>query len=158
MAHFDVLFPSEAELRDVVGDFDASLNAVVWSLMQETDASRIVVTMGDEGLIAFERNANESDANAWTSRISGEHIPPLVHHAVDPLGCGDALLATATLTMSAGATFAQATYLGACAAATHAMRPGNPSINPAELQRTLDRLGASRLAVQTTGIAPRAVV
>ncbi|MCA9293538.1 MAG: adenylyltransferase/cytidyltransferase family protein [Phycisphaerales bacterium] len=158
MEHFDALFPSEMELREATGDFDDSLNAVVWALMHETHAQRVVVTMGDEGLIAFERTPEGSASDAWASRVAGEHIPPLVRHAVDPLGCGDALLAVATLAMTTGATFAQSVYLGACAAATHAMRPGNPPLNPAELQRTIDRLGGSRLAVHTTGIAPRAVV
>lgn len=158
MMHFDALFPSEAELRDAMGDYDDSLNAVVWALMSETHTRRVIVTMGDEGLIAFERDPNAAAQNAWASRVTSEHVPPLVRHAVDPLGCGDALLATATLAMSAGATYAQSVYLGACAAASHAMRPGNPPANPADLQRTIDRLGGSRLTVHTTGIAPRAVV
>ncbi len=158
MANFDVLFPSEAELRDALGDYDASLNAVVWSLMQDTNATRIVVTMSEDGLIAFERDAAASSNVTWASRVTGEHIPPLVRHAVDPLGCGDALLATSTLALSAGGSFAQASYLGACAAAVHAMTPGNPPVNPAELHHTIERLSSSRLTIQTIGAAPRAVV
>ena len=52
----------------------------------------------------------------WRRRLAAEHIPALVSHAIDPLGCGDALLAAATLTRIAGADLTLAAILGAIAA------------------------------------------
>ncbi|XOV76758.1 MAG: hypothetical protein ACFHWZ_07935 [Phycisphaerales bacterium] len=40
-----------------MSDYDSSLNSVVWKLMQQTGARQVITTMGDEGLIAFDRIA-----------------------------------------------------------------------------------------------------
>ena len=49
----------------------------------------------------------------------------LAPQAIDPLGCGDALLAAATLALAAGGSLQAAAFLGSIAAAIEVMAVGN---------------------------------
>jgi rfaE bifunctional protein kinase chain/domain/rfaE bifunctional protein nucleotidyltransferase chain/domain len=128
----DLLCPTEREVRETLSDFSSSLPAVVWNLLHETRARSAIVTLGKQGLMTFDH-----DHDAAEGRLRSEHVPALASHAVDPLGCGDALLATATLTLAAGGSLAAAGFLGAVAAAAHVQTPGNI---PLTLNSVMDRL------------------
>jgi len=144
MREMDLLCPSEVEIRDALHDYEEGLSAVVWRLLTQTESRAALVTLGDEGLIAFDRDEQDSGGD-WASRLGAEHVPSLAPHAVDQLGCGDALLAAATLTLSAGGSLALAAILGSVAASAEAQRLGNAVIGAAELRRGFRRLVASRL-------------
>jgi len=146
MSHMDLVTPSESELREAANRFDDGLPAVVWELLDRTKTQAAIVSMGPEGLIAFDRLPTESaDSASWTRRLSSEHIPALVGHAADPLGCGDALLTAATLSLAAGGDVTQAAFLGAIAASVEAQRVGNVPVSAGDLRRGLARLRASHL-------------
>lgn len=147
LRRLDVACPTEHELRSAMADFDDSLNAVVHRYMTETGASAPIVTLGADGLVAFEPSAGAPERGAWASRLRAEHIPALASSAVDPLGCGDALLSAATLARLVGATPVAAAFLGAIAAATHATRLGNDPVSAADLRAGVARLATSRLAI-----------
>lgn len=156
MKHADLLTPSEAELRATVGDFESSLNAVVWRLMEANAATSICVTMGDEGATLFQRRAVAFDGtDGWRSWLAADHVPALATHRGDPLGCGDALLAIASLALATGATRAQATFLGSVAAAIHAERLGNQPVRPQELLRRLERIDRAHLIVRPNATVPQ---
>ena len=147
MTHMDLLCPSETELRDAMRMHAEGLPMVVWKLLQESAGRRAIVTLGADGLIAFERLPNaDEDLGEWRSRLSGEHVPALCPLAVDPLGCGDSLLAAGTLALASGGPLLSAAYLGACTAAVQVQRLGNVAITGADLRQTVVRVGASRLA------------
>ncbi|MGP1347819.1 MAG: PfkB family carbohydrate kinase [Phycisphaerales bacterium] len=148
MKHADLLMPAESELRAAIGDHESSLNAVVWRLVEATSATAVCATMGEEGATLFQRRAVAFDAtDGWRSWLAADHVPTLATHRVDPLGCGDAMLATATLALSAGATHAQSVFLGAVAAAIHAERIGNTPVTSDDLLARLDRIDSARLVV-----------
>ena len=86
----DLLCPSEREAREALHDFSGGLGAVAWNLLSATDARRAIITLGKQGLVTFERDA-ESDAQ----RLRSEYLPALCPQGTDALGCGDAMLATA---------------------------------------------------------------
>jgi len=92
-----------------------------------------LITLGKQGLLVFDqyrpRNADES----WERKLRSEYLPALATHATDPLGCGDALLATATLALAAGGSVHAAAYLGSVAAAFEAQRIGNQPITTEDL-------------------------
>ena len=151
MMKMDLLCPTESELRQAVHDYDASLNAAVWKLMAATRTSNVMVTLGGDGLIAFEKLSGADEARGWGARVSGEHIPAMSVHALDALGCGDALLATSTLTLLAGGSVTDAGYIGSIAAAHQAGRIGNIVVSSADLRQGLRRIDGARLAVATSG-------
>ncbi|TVQ60719.1 MAG: hypothetical protein EA378_10705 [Phycisphaerales bacterium] len=148
LEHADLLCPSESELREAYQAHAEGLPVVVWELLQETKAAAAIVTMGPEGLVAFDRLAVPEGARAeqWPSRVRGEHVPALAPIAVDALGCGDALLTAATLTLAAGGDLVQAAYLGALSASLEAQRIGNVPVAASDLRRAVVRLQSATLA------------
>jgi rfaE bifunctional protein nucleotidyltransferase chain/domain len=145
MEQMDLLCPSEVEIRDALHDWEEGLTAVVWRLLGRTRSQAALVTLGDDGLIAFERRGDQPEPD-WSSRLHAEHVPALATHAVDQLGCGDALLAAATLTRLSGGSLALAGIVGSVAAAAEAQKLGNAVIGAAALRRGIRRLIGSRLA------------
>lgn len=141
----DLLAPSETELRDATHLHDEGLPAVVWRLLEVTSSRAAIVTLGAEGLIGFDRLPGEPDT-PFTTRLRAEHVPALCPLAIDPLGCGDALLTVATLALASNAPILAASYLGALAAAVQVQRLGNTPVSAADLRRTAARLGGAHLA------------
>ena len=113
----DLLCPTEREVREVQHDFSDGLGAVVWNLLGATRAKAGLVTLGKQGLVTFDR----TDLKVG-ERLRSEYLPALAPQAIDPLGCGDALLATATLTLAAGGSLQAAAFLGSIAAAIEAWK------------------------------------
>jgi len=152
--HFDLLSPSEAEVRGATRSFDESLPAVAWQVMGGYGTRRLFITLGGDGLVAFEPLAGvdvargidrENDDNN-RSRVRGEHVPALTGTPIDPMGCGDALLSAATLALTTGATSLAAAFLGSIAAAAEAQRLGNVPITAADLRHGLARVSQATLA------------
>jgi rfaE bifunctional protein kinase chain/domain/rfaE bifunctional protein nucleotidyltransferase chain/domain len=129
----DLLCPTEREVREALHDFSTGINNIVYSLLSHTGAKQALITLGKQGLLVFDqyrpRNADES----WERKLRSEYLPALATHAIDPLGCGDALLATATLALAAGGSVHAAAYLGSVAAAFEAQRIGNQPITAEDL-------------------------
>jgi len=145
MERMDLICPSEAELRAAVHDYDQGLGAVVAGVLPRRGGRAAIVTMGAEGVIAFAARDGDGAPPDWSSRLSTEHVPSLVGRVVDELGCGDALLAAATLTLVAGGSVVHASVLGSLAAAVQAERPGNAVVGAADLRRLARRLAGPRL-------------
>lgn len=143
--NFDLLAPSEQEARAAMQCYDESLPVVAWRLFQQTGARHAMITLGAEGLVACSRKDIDADENEHVSRVTSEHVPSLVTHAVDPLGCGDALLAAATLALTVGAPPIAGAFLGTLAAAAEAQRLGNVPISAADLRQSVARIHGARL-------------
>ena len=146
MRGLDLVCPSEGELRDAIGAHGEGLPAAVWRLLDETGVRSAIVTLGAEGLIAFGRLEAGGDGSGWQRRVRGEHVPALTPHAVDELGCGDALLASATLALASGASLLAAGLIGAAAASVEARRLGNIPVGTTEQRREIGRQHRTRLA------------
>lgn len=146
----DLLCPSEVEMRDAMHDYDEGLSSVVWHMMHQTGAKAAMVTLGDQGLITFDRRDHlDEESSDFTSRLKAEHIPALTSHAVDQLGCGDALLAAATLTLVSGGSLVLAGVMGNIAASIQARKLGNAVIGAADLRIGVRRLVNSQLMFET---------
>jgi bifunctional ADP-heptose synthase (sugar kinase/adenylyltransferase) len=147
MTDMDLLCPSESELRETYRQFDESLPAIVYRLLNVTRARHAIVTMGPEGLIAFDRLPGfEAAAGEWGTKVKQEHVPALAAVAVDPLGCGDALLAAATLALCSGGNLVAASFLGAAAAGVQVRRLGNTVVTASDLRHAVARLHSAHLA------------
>jgi rfaE bifunctional protein nucleotidyltransferase chain/domain len=145
MSGMDLICPSEREIRDALHDYDAGLSAVAWSLLNRTLSRAAIVTLGREGLIAFDQREPDAGLRGdFSSALNAEHVPSLIDHPVDELGCGDALLSAATLALAAGGSLPVAALLGSLAAAQEARALGNLVINPTDLRRDVRRIVATR--------------
>lgn len=161
LVQVDLLTPSEAELRAALNDWATGLTACVWAMLERTGAGGAIVTLGEEGCVSFERRSARrspargagaggrgavpgGDGDAWHSRLAAAPVPALTRLAVDPLGCGDALLAAAVLARIAGATGEVAALVGSVASAITAGRLGNHPVSAADLRQGLARLAGTR--------------
>jgi rfaE bifunctional protein kinase chain/domain/rfaE bifunctional protein nucleotidyltransferase chain/domain len=128
LLHFhqaDLLCPTEREARSALNDYESGLSAVAWELMQRTETRHLIVTLEKRGLVAFERRSQDRSSPDWSARLRSEQLPAFADHAVDRLGCGDALLAASTLALATGAGLTEAAYLGSLAAAIEVGVVGN---------------------------------
>ncbi len=130
----DLLMPSERELRASVLGVTGSLPAVVAKLMDLTEANRVAVTMAQDGLILFSRREEVVAADGQPTVLRSKHVPALNKSPIDTLGCGDALLAVATLAQSVGADPYEAAVLGSVAAAACGAKMGNQSLELSEIR------------------------
>jgi rfaE bifunctional protein kinase chain/domain/rfaE bifunctional protein nucleotidyltransferase chain/domain len=140
LLHFkdvDLLCPTERVVRETLHDFTTGINNVVYGLLTRTGARQAIVTLGKQGLLVFDqyraRPANES----WERNLRSEYLPALPAPSIDPLGCNDALLAAASLTLAAGGSIHAAAYLGTVAAAFEVQRVGNHPITVEDLMTGL---------------------
>lgn len=141
----DLLCPTEREVREAQHDFASGLGAVVWQMLATTKARRAIVTLGKQGLVTF-----DGSERPLPPRLKSEYLPALCPHAIDPLGCGDALLAAATLALSAGGSLQAAALLGSVAAAVEAQELGNV---PVTAERIVSQLQQRDVAAATTRMA-----
>jgi rfaE bifunctional protein kinase chain/domain/rfaE bifunctional protein nucleotidyltransferase chain/domain len=138
----DLLCPSEREAREACHDSSAGLGAVAWDLLNRTGARQAIITLGKQGLVTFERN-RESAAE----RLHSEYLPALCPQGLDPLGCGDALLATTTLALCAGGSLQAAALLGSIAAAIEVQEVGNVPVGVERIRRYLRGRESNVMAV-----------
>lgn len=139
----DLLCPTERETRETLHDFGNGLGAVVSHLLQMTQARQALITLGKQGLVTFDWP--EATPEASNFRLRSEYLPAMpTSRAVDPLGCGDALLATASLTLSVGGSLQAAALLGSLAAAIEVSEIGNV---PVSAERLLDSVSQRQLAI-----------
>jgi rfaE bifunctional protein kinase chain/domain/rfaE bifunctional protein nucleotidyltransferase chain/domain len=129
----DLLCPTEREVRETLHDFSTGINNVVYSLLAQTGAKQALITLGKQGLLVFDQCRPRKADESWERKLRSEYLPALATHAIDPLGCGDALLATATLALAAGGSVHAAAYLGSVAAAFEAGKIGNCPITTEDL-------------------------
>lgn len=126
----DLLCPTEREVRQTLNNFTSGLGAVVWDLLHQTSAKQALITLGKQGLLTFDCPPELVSAG---QRLRSEYLPALTGHAIDPLGCGDALLATAGLCLAAGGSLYAAALLGSLAGAIEAEQVGNTPITADQL-------------------------
>ena len=129
----DLLCPTERELRDATGDHASGLNAVAAQLLSRTRAKAALVTLGKRGLCAFDQYRPTAPGESWDRGLRAAYLPTLARRVADPLGCGDALLATATVALAAGGSTPAAAYLGSLAAAVAVGEIGNHPITATQV-------------------------
>jgi sugar/nucleoside kinase (ribokinase family) len=100
-------------------------------LLSETNARQAIITLGKQGLVTF--SPPEQADGAMLGRLSSEYLPAFSNRVIDPLGCGDALLATTSLALACGASLQAAAYVGSLAAAIEIQQLGNQPITAERL-------------------------
>ncbi|HEY8750721.1 MAG TPA: PfkB family carbohydrate kinase [Tepidisphaeraceae bacterium] len=142
---FDLLCPTEREVREAQHDFSSGLGAVVWQMLASTKARQAIVTLGKQGLVTF-----DGSERPLPPRLKSEYLPALCPMALDPLGCGDALLSAATLALAAGGSLQAAAFLGSVAAAVESQEIGN---HPVTAERIIAQLQQRDALAATTRMA-----
>jgi len=124
----NLLCPTERELRTTLHDHDEGLSSVAHRLLSETQAHHLICTLDKRGLVVFQRPTQNPHDSRWNDRLLSEHFRSFADRCLDRLGCGDAMLTTATLALAGGASIVQAAYLGNAASAVAIAQLGNVPI------------------------------
>lgn len=111
------------------GDADERLPQVAETLQQTLDAEAIVITRGSRGMALFERD-----------RPNALHIPVYgTDQVADVTGAGDTVIATFTLALAAGASYAEAAKLANYAGGIVVMKMGTATASNDELRHAIER-------------------
>ena len=124
-AGFTSATPNEDEVEHVLGrrlNEDATLAEAAADLCARLGYDALLVTRGPHGMLLVERGR------------APLHIPTAsTREAVDGTGAGDTVIATYTLALALGATYADAAHLANHAADLVVMKRGTATVTPAEL-------------------------
>jgi len=136
--NMDLLCPTEREIRTALSDYDSGLSSAAYDVLKRTQARHLMVTLEKRGMVVFERRSQDRTTPEWSGRLRSEPLPSLAESVIDRLGCGDALLCAATLSLACGATPYQAAYMGSAAAAVEIAMLGNRPVTRGALERWFD--------------------
>jgi D-glycero-beta-D-manno-heptose-7-phosphate kinase len=131
-SHIDLVKPNRSEAFSAAGVHDQLLNLpplenpevleVGQRLLKLWEVPAVLVTLGEQGMILFERGGN-----------SPYHIPTRAREVFDVSGAGDTAIALLTLALSAGASIIEAADLANHASGIVVGKSGTASIHPEEL-------------------------
>jgi rfaE bifunctional protein kinase chain/domain/rfaE bifunctional protein nucleotidyltransferase chain/domain len=147
-AGVDLLCPTEREVRETLHDFSSGLGAVVSKLLQASQAKQAIITLGKQGLVTFDWPGSVPEAS--DGRLRSEYLPAFSSRTIDPLGCGDALLATSSLVLASGGSLQAAALLGSLAAAVEVQSLGN---TPVTTELLLEMIAERRHALEAARLA-----
>jgi rfaE bifunctional protein kinase chain/domain/rfaE bifunctional protein nucleotidyltransferase chain/domain len=138
MHDVDVLCPSEAELRHAMNDQDSPILELAERLIEKAGTRSVVVTLGHDGLMVV-------GSDGVVTRL-----PALSQDPIDVLGCGDALLASLSVSMLGGGGIVESAYTGSIAAAVAGSVMGNLPVGTIELIAKSQSLSAQYLHLLTS--------
>lgn len=125
-----LLCATEYEARSALRSQSMGLSALCAELIRRSGADNLILKLGAAGLVFLRAGQNPSDLN---------RIPALNPNSLDVVGAGDSLLISATMALAAGASLAQAAYIGSVAAAVQVSRKGNTPLYRGELMEALQQ-------------------
>jgi rfaE bifunctional protein kinase chain/domain len=126
--------PNEEEAAAAAGvsldeNGDDRVQSVAESLQQSLDCDAILITRGSRGMALFERGGKES-----------LHIPVYgTDQVADVTGAGDTVIATFTLALAAGSSYAEAAKLANYAGGIVVMKMGTATVSNDELRHAIER-------------------
>jgi rfaE bifunctional protein kinase chain/domain len=129
---FALLCPNEREARMALQDKDAGLERLANQLIQSTGCQKLVMKLGSEGFIAYDRDRK--------GQLFNQHFPALSVNPLDVTGAGDSLLAVMAVGLSAGHSIMTTAAIGCCMAALAVETLGNIPIGVDRLQQQIQSL------------------
>lgn len=132
---FDLITPNEREARFALGDQDSVIRPLAFELYKKAQCKALLLKLGNRGIITY--RAKSEDVRSFFT------IDSFAVQVVDPVGAGDALLAYATLALTATKSSVVASILGSMAAAVACERDGNVPVTPQDVLKKLQAIEES---------------
>jgi len=123
-----IITPNQGEAQAASGitlDSDSHVEEAGRKLLKELECKAVLITRGEHGMNLFEAGGPST------------HIPTRAREVFDVTGAGDTVIATLTLALAAGASYAEAAYLANAAAGIVVGEIGVAAVTPAELEQAL---------------------
>lgn len=126
--------PNEEEAANAAGmplteNGDDNVKFVAETLQQSLDCEAILITRGSRGMALFERNGQ----TALLLPVYG------TDQVADVTGAGDTVIATFTLALAAGASYAESAKLANYAGGIVVMKMGTATVSNDELRHAIER-------------------
>ncbi len=126
---FNLILPNEREARIALQDKDSGLETLSNKLLEITQSEMIIMKLGADGFISYDRLHNSSNKS--------QSFPSLSVNPVDVSGAGDSLLAVMATGISSGSDIMSCSALGCCMAAIAVETMGNIPIKASSLRAFL---------------------
>ena len=123
---FSLLCPNEREARLALQDKDSGLEQLSQRLLKVTGSERLVMKLGPEGFIAYDREPD--------GLLSSQAFPALSVNPLDVAGAGDSLLALFATGLASGQAMMPTAALACCMAALAVETMGNTPISATALR------------------------
>ena len=127
---FSLLCPNEREARLALQDKDSGLEQLSRQLLQITKSERLVMKLGSEGFIAYDRSPN--------GQLRSQPFPALSVNPLDVAGAGDSLLALFATGLASGQGMMPTAALACCMASLAVETMGNTPISGSVLRNGLN--------------------
>ena len=127
--NFSLISPNEKEARIALQDKESGIEAISMKLFNQTSIKMLIMKLGAEGLIAYEKKFPE--------KIQRQSFPALSVNPVDLTGAGDALLAVIATSLCSQNDIMSSAAIGSCMAALAVENMGNKKIDKTSLKNYL---------------------
>ena len=130
--NFSLLCPNERELRLALQDKDSGLEGLSQKLLEQSHCERLVVKLGPEGFIAYDRNAD--------GKVVNQSFPALSVNPLDVAGAGDSVLALLSTGLASGQAMMPSAAMACCMASLAVETMGNTPISAEALRHGLEEV------------------
>ena len=121
--NFDLITPNERETRFALGDQDTGIRPLASKLYEKAKCKTLIFKLGSNGILTLRRKIQKNDVRSFFV------IDALEKNAIDPVGCGDALIAYASLSLYTSKNPVISSIIGSISASIMARINGNSPIN-----------------------------
>jgi len=132
--NFDLLTPNEKEVRFSLGDQDTAIRPLASILYEKSNCKVLMLKLGEKGLMTVRRKISDKDMRSFFV------LDALERNAVDAVGCGDALLAYASISLYISKNPLIASILGSVSAGLLSLINGNSPILKSDVEKKLFQL------------------
>lgn len=130
---FDLITPNEREARFALGDQDSVVRPLGSELYRRAGCGTLILKLGERGILTYRSaSADDDDARAFFA------LDSFAERVIDAVGCGDALLAYASLTLCQTRNAVMASVIGTMAAAVECEAAGNIRVSPESILAKID--------------------
>jgi rfaE bifunctional protein kinase chain/domain/rfaE bifunctional protein nucleotidyltransferase chain/domain len=132
--NFDLITPNEKEVRFSLADQDTAIRPLASILYEKANCKILMLKLGERGLMTLRRKISQNDMRSFFVVDAFEKNP------VDPVGCGDAMLAYAALSLYVNKNPLIASILGSISAGLLSLVNGNTPVQKSDVKKKLFQL------------------
>jgi rfaE bifunctional protein kinase chain/domain/rfaE bifunctional protein nucleotidyltransferase chain/domain len=133
-SNFDLITPNEREVRFALADQDSSIRPLATKLYDKAKCKTLIFKLGAKGILTLRRKFSKKDLRSFFV------IDALEKNAVDPVGCGDALISYASLGLYISKNPLIASILGSISASIACKINGNLPVSKKQVKKKLDQI------------------
>ena len=131
---FDLITPNEREARFALADQDSSIRPLATKLYNKANCKTLIFKLGSKGILTLRRKFSNKDLRSFFV------IDALEKNAIDPVGCGDALISYASLGLYVSKNPLIASILGSISASILCRINGNLPVTKKQVKKKLDQI------------------